>query len=182
MLESVKRPSDGLTFPEILISVCAAILVLFIAAAMLVPRIADVGSNSPSRAKQAKNEVTQLAIAVTAYKTEYGHLPPYANGAIRRALIDVLTGHDDKANPRKIVFIEINPWKLHRSGTNAAGDFLDPWGSPYFVATSESGTIGEAGSVPGRTAYDLPKSVAVWNVPSTTLTREAHRQAVTSWE
>ncbi len=79
------------------------------------------------------------------------------------------------------MFIEINPWKLKRGGTNATGDFLDKWGSPYFVATSESGTIGEAGSVPGRIAYDLPKSVAVWNVPTTTLTREAHRQAVTSW-
>lgn len=178
----MKSPSTGLTFPEILISVCTVILVLFIGAAMIAPRIADVGNNSHSQPKQAKFEVTQLAEAVTAYKTEYGHLPPHANGAIRRELVDVLTGRDEKANPRRIVFIEINPWKLHRSGTNAAGDYLDPWGSPYFVATSESGTIGQAGSVPGRIAYDLPKSVAVWNVPATTLTREAHRQAVTSWE
>lgn len=179
MLESVKRPSDGLTFPEILISVCAVILVLFLALALLFPRVS--GEVSPRRA-QAKVHVDQLAIAIKAYQTEYGHLPPGANGPVNRALVDILTGGDTKANPRKIMFIDIEPWKLKRGGTNSAGDYLDPWGSPYFVATSESGTIGEAGSVPGRIAYDLPKSVAVWNVPSTTLTREAHRQAVTSWE
>ncbi len=181
MLEGVKRSSAGLTFPEILISICTVILVLFIAAAMVVPRFSD-GDVSGAPRSAAKNDVTQIATAFTAFQAEYGHLPPGANGPVNRALADILTGSDTKANPRKIVFIDINPWKLKRGGTNSAGDFLDPWGNPYFVATSESGTIGQAGSVPGRIAYDLPKSVAVWNVPATTLTREAHRQAVTSWE
>lgn len=179
MLGGVKSSSDGLTFPEILISVCTVILVLFIAAAMLI-RPFSGRDNSPK--SLAKNDVVQIATAITAYQTEYDHPPPGANGPVNRALVDVLTGRDAAANPRKIVFIEINPWKLKRGGTNAAGDFLDPWGSPYFVAMSESGTISQAGSVPGRIAHDLPKSVAVWNVPTTTLTREAHRQAVTSWE
>lgn len=179
MLGSVKRSCHGLTFPEILISACTVVLVLFIAAAMLFPRVTSSGG-APRAA--AKNDVAQLATAISAFQAEYGHLPPGATGPVNRALVDVLTGTDASANPRKIVFIEINPWKLKRGGTNAAGDFLDPWGNLYFVATSESGTIGQAGSVTGRIAYDLPKSVAVWNVPSTTLTREAHRQAVTSWE
>lgn len=179
MLEGVKRSSAGLTFPEILIAVCTVILVLFLAAAMLFPRVSG-GESAPRAA--AKNDVVQLASAITAYQTEYGHLPRGANGPVNRALADVLTGIDATANPRKIVFMEIAPWKLKRGGTNAAGDFLDPWGNPYFVATSESGTIGQAGSVTGRTSYDLPKPVAVWNVPATTLTREANRQAVTSWE
>jgi type II secretory pathway pseudopilin PulG len=179
MLEGVKRSSVGLTFPEILIAACTVILALFIAATMLVRPFSGRDSSPKS---QAKNDVVQIATAITSYQTEYGHLPPGANGPVNRALVDILTGNDTKANPRKIVFIEMNPWKLKRGGTNTAGDFLDPWGSPYFVATSESGTIGQAGSVPGRIAYDLPKSVAVWNVPATTLTREAHRQAVISWE
>ena len=181
MLDSVKRSSDGLTFPEILIAICAVILVLFIAAVMLFPSAGNGGLGGSPRAA-AKNDVVQLATAITAYQTEYGHLPPGANGPVNRALAEVLTGIDATANPRKIVFMDIAPWKLKRGGTNAAGDFLDPWGNPYFVATSESGTIGQAGSVTGRTAYDLPKPVAVWNVPATTLTLEAHRQAVTSWE
>lgn len=179
MLECVKSSSRGLTFPEILISACAVILVLFLAAALLFPR---VGCGESAGKAQARNDVVQLATAIKAYETEYGHLPPSSNGPVSRALLDVLTGNNTKENPRKIVFIELNPWKLKRSGTNAAGDYLDPWGNPYFIATSQSGTIGQAGSVTGRIAYDLPKSVAVWNVPSTTLTREAHRQAVISWE
>lgn len=179
MFESVKRSSHGLTFPEILIAACTVILVLFIAGAMLIPRLIE-GDNMVR--PQARNDVTQIATAISAYDAEYGRLPPHANGPVSRALIDILTGNDAEANPRKIVFIEINPWKLYRSGTNSAGDFLDPWGNPYFIATSESNTISQAGSVPGRTVHDLPKSVAVWNVPTTTLTREAHRQAVTSWE
>lgn len=67
---------------------------------------------------QARVETAQLATALTAYHTEYsrpleGELPH---------ILTTLAGD----NPRKIVFMELNPKSL-----NAKGEFVDPWGTPY---------------------------------------------------
>jgi hypothetical protein len=71
----------------------------------------------------AAAEVTQLAGALAAYRSEYGDVPKGSPAEI----IAALTG----GNTRKIIFIEVPSDQL-----NEKGEFVDPWGTPYhFVPT-----------------------------------------------
>src|SRR6266404_5793181 len=80
---------------------------------------------------QAKNDVTQIVTAVNAFYTEYGKYPLVTADTIitstsspsNAALFNVLRGLDATNNPRQIVFIS----------PPGAGQYYDPWGTPYLV-------------------------------------------------
>lgn len=178
------RSSRGFTLIELLI----VIAIIGILMALLFPAVGS--AIDAARRAQAKNDVTQLATAVTAYETEYGRLPGSNSSdnkaTVTKALVETLTAQSTNDNPRKITFIEINSWKKGKSGTNASGDFLDPWGGSYYVALDYdyNNTLGV--SIGTNNSNNVRKKVAVWNDPSTQKdnpsTGQKTRRYVTSWE
>lgn len=173
------RTSRAFTLIELLI----VIAIIGILMALLFPAVN--GAIDAARKAQAKNDVTQIATAVTAYETEYGKLPN-ASGNIDSTLVNILTGVSTNNNPRKIVFMEIGTFKKNsKSGTNSGGSFLDPWGNNYQIAVDDNydNTIASAGSVEDHKVSNLRKKVAVWNdVTIYKNPSEKKRRAVTSWE
>jgi prepilin-type N-terminal cleavage/methylation domain-containing protein len=165
-----------------LIELLVVIAIIGILASLLFPAVQ--GALDSARKAQAKNDVVQIATAVTAYETEYGRLPTNVT-TVNSTLVRILTGQDDTGNPRKIVFMEVAErkpsnapaGKAGKSGTNSSGDFVDPWGFSYAIALDSDydNTITSAGT----NNQTLRKKVAVWNVPTGA---NASRRYVTSWE
>ena len=172
------KSSRAFTLIELLI----VIAIIGILMSLLFPAVnAAIDS---ARKAQAKNDVTQIATAVTAYETEYGKLPPTGT-TVSGTLLQALVGVTTNGNPRKIVFIEVNAAKKGKSGTNATG-FVDPWGSAYQIAMDDNydNTIPSAGagSPYNTTVSQLRKKVAVWNAPPGNNDSQKKRRAVTSWD
>jgi prepilin-type N-terminal cleavage/methylation domain-containing protein len=102
---------------------------------------------------QAKNDVTQIVTAVNAFYTEYGQYPLVtadtiitststpSNGDLMYTLRAVSGGLNlnNAINTRQIVFIsppDVKNPANPRSGigtTTGAGQYYDPWGTPYLV-------------------------------------------------
>ncbi|CAN5523448.1 hypothetical protein BH09VER1_BH09VER1_50510 [soil metagenome] len=124
------KSTQGLTLLEALI----LLVVLGILLALLFPA---VGSGDHAYRAQAKNDVTQIATAVNAFETEYGHLPGTNRGDLGGKVLAALMGNNTNLNPRGLVFIEVNyVTKKGRSGlTN--GYFVDPWGARYQIAFAD---------------------------------------------
>lgn len=72
----------------------------------------------------AKNDLTQIVDGLRNYKTEYGDFPRGTNAEIAAKL------RGD--NPRNIQFMDIV--------SNPHGEFIDPWGMPYQIGVSSTGT------------------------------------------
>jgi prepilin-type N-terminal cleavage/methylation domain-containing protein len=180
-LEHMRKTLRAFTLIELLV----VIAIIGILASMLFPAVN--GAIDAARKAQAKNDVVQIATAVTAFETEYGRLPLTNKTVVDTALVNVLIGNDTAENPRKITFIEPGTRKPDivgrggKSGTNASG-YVDPWGAPYNIAMSYDNTIPSAGADPGPTANNLRKRVAVWNVANGKDNNEKKRRSVVSWE
>ena len=102
---------------------------------------------------QAKNDVTQIVTAVNAFYTEYGKYPTVtadtiitstsspSNADLMYTLRAVSGGlnMNNAINTRQIVFIsppDVKNPANPRSGigtTTGAGQYYDPWGTPYLV-------------------------------------------------
>ncbi|PTX95428.1 hypothetical protein DB345_11605 [Spartobacteria bacterium LR76] len=179
------RSSRGFTLIELLI----VIAIIGILMALLFPAVGS--AIDAARRAQAKNDVTQLATAVTAYETEYGRLPISGNTddkqiQVGKDLVEILTatGSGTNDNPRKITFIEINTWKKGKSGTNSSGDFLDPWGGYYYVKLDYNYDNNLTGV--GTNGTNVRKKIAAWNNPTTQKDNpsagQKTRRYVNSWE
>ncbi len=169
-----------------LIELLIVIAIIGILMALLFPAVG--GAIDAARKAQAKNDVTQIATAVTAYETEYGKLPGTITSDTSKnvddALVKILTAQDDVNNPRKITFIEIGVAKKGKSGTNGTG-FVDPWGGNYQIAmdgTYDNTLNVQVGVSPGPTTNGIRKKVAVWNVAVGKNDSEKKRRSVVSWE
>jgi len=159
-----------------LIELLIVIAIIGILMSLLFP---DVNSAiDAARKAQAKNDVVQIATAVTAYETEYGRLPTNS-ATVSGDLLTALTGQNTTANPRGIVFLEVQAAKKGKSGTNTTG-FVDPWTTTtaYAIALDtdydNNVSVSTNGSASGSTT--IRKKVGVWNVNSNT------RRQVRSWE
>jgi len=164
-------------------SVFVTIVVLILLYVLLRPSVTV--STSYSGRTQAKNDVVQIATAVTAFETEYGHLPGTNSGVVGGELLTTLTGGNPTLNPRLIVFLEISPAKKGRSGIRD-GVFVDPWGGPYQIAYA-NGT--NAWVTAGTNSTTIPKRVGVWNDPELGKPdrwfwqpAKLARRGVTSWD
>jgi len=144
------RHTDAWTLME-LFTVIAVIAILL---GIAYPAFTSVMERA--RKTQAKNDLTQIVTAVTAYYTEYGKYPLVADDTpftTNNTLFDVLrnmTGATpgNASNPRGIVFISppgVKDRNLPKSGIATLtvtvngvsipiGSFVDPWGTPYRVA------------------------------------------------
>ena len=147
------------------------ILIIGTLAALLL----TAASRVVDRAKktQAKNDLTQIVTAVSAYYTEYGKYPVTVISTTTDAffgtgttpagctsygtndkLFNVLrsyTGGSDSAsvtalNPRQIVFISPKVSANARGGIGADNWYYDPWGTQYAVAldTTYNNALGTA--------------------------------------
>jgi len=170
-----------------LIELLVVIAIIGILASLLFP--AAGSAIDSARRTTAKNDVVQIATAVTGYETEYGRLPLPNKTTVDKDLVNILSGQSGNTNnPRQIVFMEFSEAKKGRSGTNSNGDYVDPWGAIYQIAFDDNNdhTIASAGKAPGPKVTNLRKRVAVWN--DVTLgtdnpnTAKQQRRTVTSWE
>ena len=137
------------------------------------------GALAAARRAQAKNDCVQIVIAITAYETEYGKLPPGNFATVTKGLVETLTGQETDNNRRRHTFLE--PKKATgngRGGTNANGDYIDPWGNPYQIAmdTEYAGEI-KAGAGSGKEEETLRTKSAVWCLQNANL-----RTPINSWD
>ena len=136
-----------------LIELLVVIAIIAILIGLLFPAFRAV--QDQAKRTQAKNDLTQIINAVNAYYTEYGKYPLVTadttygpGGTVNNTLFNELRSTATASqNPRQIVFISplsvkdpSNPRSgiaLQATAINgisvAAGDFVDPWGTPYNV-------------------------------------------------
>ncbi len=165
-----------------LIELLIVIAIIGILMSLLFPAVN--GAIDAARKAQAKNDIVQIATAVTAYETEYGRLPNTNSGAqtVSGDWVLALGGSNvGNLNPRQIVFLEIQTAKKGKGGTNASGQFVDPWGGTYQVMFDDDYNNRLSASVPritgsGNETVDVMKKVILWNTNSNT------RRLVRSWE
>jgi len=192
------KSSRGFTLIELLI----VIAIIGILMALLFPAVQ--GAIDAARRAQAKNDVTQIATAVNAYVTEYGRMPPNADGTTvagpgavvsTSTFLGTLMGTATNGNTRGLVFLEVNSVRAgsHKSGmltnsdasvSGSIGDFVDPWGAPYIV-TLDSGYSNSVTITYNGVSTPVRKTVAVcskggWTDQSNT--NKTQRRWVNSWE
>jgi prepilin-type N-terminal cleavage/methylation domain-containing protein len=135
-----------------LVELLVVITIIVILMGLLFPVFRGV--QDQAKRAQAKNDLTQIVTAVTAFYTEYGRYPidpslgatdvEYGNpdspihpnadvmNALR-AIPDAGPNSGNALNPRGIVFFQGSPVKdatRPKAGFDSAGEFWDPWGSP----------------------------------------------------
>ena len=122
------------------------LLVVISIIAILVGLAFPVIGGMLDRAKkvQAKNDLTQIVTAVTAFYTEYGKYPVSGAPASENnayagdnaPLFDVLRGNEPTQNPRNIPFLTLPAAKdttQPKAGIGINRQFYDPWGTPYGI-------------------------------------------------
>jgi prepilin-type N-terminal cleavage/methylation domain-containing protein len=168
-----------------LIELLVVIAIIAILAGLLFP----AGQSALNSAKKttAKNQVIQIATAITAYETEYGRLPPFSGSSLIAANVSMLSSATDANNPRGIIFLEANAWKPGKGGTNNSGAFCDPFSSNavYSVAldTNYANVLSNLPSQStngGTVSYTttLSKHIAVWTV----WTNGSKKYLINSWD
>jgi len=161
----VRLSRDAFTLIELLI----VIAIIGILMALLFPAVGNAIKMAQKTA--AKNDVVQIANALSAYQTEYGQWPVTneTNGTMSANVLLTLIGDSASAavtaNPRRIIFMEVGDAKRGKSGKTAVGIsvFVDPWGQPYQYAVDANYDNVLSNGVPGVTGSGLRKSVAVWS-------------------
>ena len=185
-----------------LIELLVVIAIIGILMSLLFPAVNS--AIDAAKKAQAKNDVTQIATAVTAYYTEYGKLPSATTpapttdqtlSAASNGIVGILMGTDTNNNPRQIVFLEVSDVskKKGKSGLDASGNFVDPWGNTYQITldydynnTLDSLPVGKDTSPGGDgTETGVRKTVGVFNIKqpssSSSSTSNSYRRVVKSW-
>ena len=175
-----KTPRDSENSAFTLIELLVVIAIIGILMSLLFPAVD--GAMDAAKRTQAKNDVTQIATAVTLYETEYGKLPDTNSAAqsVAGNWLQALGGSNvSSLNPRQIVFIELQNAKKGKSGTNSSGTFVDPWAGVYKIAFDGDY---DNNVTAGTNNVVVRKKVAVWNDVSTSPSNKQKRRAVVSWE
>jgi hypothetical protein len=102
------------------ISAAAAVILIGVVLCGLLIPVTSSRRGVSAKLVLCKYELTRLIAATEQYQAKYGSYPPGG----RREFIRSLLGD----NSDKIAFVELN-----RSRFNPAGEFLDPWGTPYEI-------------------------------------------------
>lgn len=134
-------PKWPLSRPELAI---AAGCVLVVCSAVL-PGRAVIGRRQ--RRAMAVDDMRALLAAGRSFYDEYGVWPTahsgefgdyrYGRSLPNAEVVNVLRAQDGpgnpdhSVNPRRMVFLEVKPYRKNWSGLDGQGEFLDPWGQPY---------------------------------------------------
>jgi len=150
-----------------LIELLVVIAIIAILMGLLFP--AAQSALNTAKKTTAKNQVVQIATAITAYETEYSRLPSISGSNISTALVTMLcTSNDVTNNPRGIIFLEANAWKNGKGGTNSLG-FCDPFSATnvYSVAldTNYENQITVPTNAAGTTTT-ITKHIGIWTIPT----------------
>ncbi len=183
----IKRPYPRHRGAFTLIELLVVITIIAILMGLLFP--AFRGVQDQTRRAQAKNDLTQIVTAVSAYYTEYGKYPTTStldviygaggNPITNVGLFNVLRGLDATLNPRQIVFMsppDVKNATQPKSGVATAsttvngiavavGELVDPWGTPYIVAVDADygNTIANPYSTNGAGSNPVRAGVLSWS-------------------
>lgn len=168
-----------------LIELLVVIAIIGILMAMLFPAVTGIINNG--KRAQAKNDAVQIVNAVVNYELEYGKMPifpPSPTDVVQDVdgdLVAALTVSSTNNNPRKVFFLEVQDARPGRSGVNAAGAFVDPWGNAYRISLDGDSDHKMVNTVPsqagaGTQTVTTKGRAAVWNTNATP------RLNVRSWE
>lgn len=145
LLKYSSHGKPGFTLIELLV----VITIIAILMALLFP--AFRGVQNQAKKTQAKNDVVQIVVAITAFYTEYGQYPCGGSGvasdsqdwfnqtiADKQGLWNNLRAQSGPYgyNTKGIAFTNPPTAKdltKPRSGIGGDGIYYDPWGSPYLV-------------------------------------------------
>ncbi len=146
------------------------LLVVIAIIAILMGLLFPAGQSAINAAKKttAKNQVVQIATAITAYETEYGRLPPGTFTTVNATLASILcTTTATSNNPRGLIFLEANAWKKGKGGTNSSGAFCDPFSSNSVYQVRLDTNYANSLSLPinGSGGFaTMTKHVGVWTI------------------
>jgi prepilin-type N-terminal cleavage/methylation domain-containing protein len=135
---NITSGKTGFTLIELLI------VITIIAVLIGIAFPAYQGIQDRARKVQAKNDLTQIAMSITAFQTDYGVYPSTyqpemtydsLNSNTNDKLFDALRGQDTTINPRNVVYISPPVAKNGKGGLSdiAPRQFFDPWGKPYII-------------------------------------------------
>lgn len=168
-----------------LIELLVVIAIIAILAALLIPAAQNAINSAYKTA--AKNQVVQIATAITAYETEYGRLPAFTGTNMGPSNATMLCSSNDASNnPRGLIFLDASAWKKGKGGTNSSG-YCDPFASNsvYMVAldTNYANSLTNMPSqsnVGGTVTYttNLTKHIGVWTV----WTNSSKYYLIDSWD
>ena len=121
----------GFTLVELMIVMGVIVILL----AMMFPVI--IASKDKARKKQALTEAHNIALAISAYRSEYGKWPNQSQAGTdttyfvnNNEVILPLIGN----NPRGRVFLAVQATNQTDGSTN----MVDPWGVPYVICMNEN--------------------------------------------
>jgi len=178
---SRRRLSSGFTLIELLV----VIAIIGILAGLIFP--AAGSAMNAAKKTVAKNQAVQIASAITAYETEYGHLPPSSGSPamIDAPMVAILCGTTDPLNnPRGISFLDASAWKKGKGGANSSG-YCDPFNPASVYSVSMDTGYSNSITVPSQatpggplTSTNLSKHVGVWTV----FTNGSQLNLIDSWD
>ena len=139
-----RRLTSGFT----LIELTVVVLIIGTLAALIMTGASSVFDRA--KKAQAKNDLTQIVTAVTAFYTEYGIYPSTTTpemtydgtaGKTNNLLFDALRAVNTTVNTRGIVFISprfaVGTTGTPRGGISqvpaTSGQYMDPYGKPYII-------------------------------------------------
>ncbi len=174
----MKRRRHG-EFAFTLIELLVAILIIAVLMSVAFPVFQAV--QNQAKKAQAKSDLAQIVVAVSAFYTEYGRYPVVTGDApltdtgdlffTLRAIASGTANQADAANPRKIVFLNIPDAKdqtAPRSGIRISdGQWYDPWGKPYQIAidgTFDNQIANPYGSAAGAGGDPIRTGVIAWSL------------------
>jgi prepilin-type N-terminal cleavage/methylation domain-containing protein len=171
-----------------LIELLVVIAIIAILMGLLFPA-AQSAINSAKKTT-AKNQVIQIATAITAYETEYGRLPGTNSTNMGPALVSILcTTNDAINNPRGLIFLDSTLWKNGKGGTNSRG-YYDPFPATnanvptniYNVSLDYSYANNQTNVALGGGfgTTNLTKHIMVWTTP--VIDRNGTTVLINSWD
>lgn len=172
-----------------LIELLVVIAIIAILMGLLFPAAQNAMNSAYKTA--AKNQVVQIATAITAYETEYGALPPFITTNMDSSNTSILCSGTNVStytnnNPRGLTFLDSSKWAKGKGGTNSSG-FCDPFvsNSLYFVVldTNYNNTLSNMPyqASPGSSTISttqLTKHICVWTI----WTNGTKKYLIDSWD
>jgi hypothetical protein len=110
-------------------------MLVVLAAAALV--LAAVVAHPYLQRRHAKHDVDVLALALEGYAREHGQYPQGTPAQISALLRGEAVGEQ---NQGKLDYVEASAQEM-----NAAGEFIDPWGTPYGILFSPQAQVSSCG-------------------------------------